>query len=218
MEVLGHPLTYPASCFINGGCGAAVFAHTNGNGDFVLLDSLGSPWPIHECYFDRFCATGGPGSSTPPRAYTDQEFAFEIARQNKAYKEAARRVREDRRRIPPQEIQRVSPESCNSQVVSVVGYVQSVVERGADRLLEASGGMAEQAARRVLGSRLSQITVVDSDFRSYTAFVDLSNLVVSKRTTVKVVLRRQWILGRGEVFVCELLDVFPIRPRQTMPD
>jgi hypothetical protein len=42
-----------------------VFAHTNGNGDFVLLDSLGPPWPIHECYYCRTPADGGPRPGRP---------------------------------------------------------------------------------------------------------------------------------------------------------
>jgi hypothetical protein len=42
-----------------------VFAHTNGNGDFVLLDSLGPPWPIHECYLYRTPADGSPRSGRP---------------------------------------------------------------------------------------------------------------------------------------------------------
>jgi hypothetical protein len=57
---LGRPLTYRTTCFIGGGCGAQVFAHTNGDGDFVLLDTLGPPWPVHECYHYRIPGDGGP--------------------------------------------------------------------------------------------------------------------------------------------------------------
>ena len=35
------------------GCHAQVWAHTNGDGDFVLSDSLGLPWPVHICYLTR---------------------------------------------------------------------------------------------------------------------------------------------------------------------
>ena len=54
MDALGYPLTWKTRCFLGSGCGKTVFAHTNGYGDFVLFDILGSPWPIHECYFERF--------------------------------------------------------------------------------------------------------------------------------------------------------------------
>ena len=54
MQALGYPLTWPTTCFISGGCGSPVFAHTNGHGDFVLFNELGPPWPVHECYSDRY--------------------------------------------------------------------------------------------------------------------------------------------------------------------
>lgn len=60
MKRLGYPLTWRTRCFINGGCGEAVHAHTNGDGDFVLFDQLGWPWPVHECYFFRTPADGEP--------------------------------------------------------------------------------------------------------------------------------------------------------------
>ena len=41
MKSLGYSSTWATTCFINGGCGAKVFAHTNGRGDFVLFDELG---------------------------------------------------------------------------------------------------------------------------------------------------------------------------------
>ena len=39
--------TYPIPCWW---CGEPVFYHTNGNGDCVLFDSLGYPWPVHPCW------------------------------------------------------------------------------------------------------------------------------------------------------------------------
>lgn len=41
--------TYPTQC---PWCGEDVFYHTNGFGDSVLFDSLGSPWRIHSCWED----------------------------------------------------------------------------------------------------------------------------------------------------------------------
>lgn len=54
MEALGHSLTWNTTCFIGDGCGATVFGHTNGYGDFVLFDELMPPWPVHDCYLRRF--------------------------------------------------------------------------------------------------------------------------------------------------------------------
>ncbi|MGI8499955.1 MAG: hypothetical protein ACR2LR_02280 [Hassallia sp.] len=39
--------TYPTKCWW---CGDEVFYHTNGFGDSVLFDSLGSPWRVHLCW------------------------------------------------------------------------------------------------------------------------------------------------------------------------
>jgi len=43
---LGEPFTHPTKCPV---CGAAIFFHTNGNGDAVFFDDLGWPWPKHGC-------------------------------------------------------------------------------------------------------------------------------------------------------------------------
>lgn len=39
--------TYRTTCWW---CGAEVYYHTNGYGDSVLFDSLGSPWEVHGCW------------------------------------------------------------------------------------------------------------------------------------------------------------------------
>ncbi len=55
MKILGYSLTWRTHRFLRGGCRqTGLFGHTNGDGDFVLFDSLGWPWPIHECYVRRF--------------------------------------------------------------------------------------------------------------------------------------------------------------------
>jgi DNA-directed RNA polymerase subunit RPC12/RpoP len=47
LESLGQPLTSSTRCWW---CGERVFFHTNGNGDCVLFEALGWPWPIHSCW------------------------------------------------------------------------------------------------------------------------------------------------------------------------
>src|SRR5579871_2538363 len=66
MIALGYPRTWRTRCFLPGGCGLEVFAHTSGNGDFVLFDKLGSPWPVHFCYEHRI--TSPEQSDDPARA------------------------------------------------------------------------------------------------------------------------------------------------------
>jgi hypothetical protein len=55
VDRIGYALTYPTTCFITG--------------DFVLLDSLGPPWAVHECYYHRTPNDGGP---RPGRSGRDQ--------------------------------------------------------------------------------------------------------------------------------------------------
>ncbi len=214
MEVLGYPLTHNTRCFIDGGCGASVYAHTNGDGDFVLFDHLSQPWPIHDCYINRFCDEGAP---SPPRfgseVYTDQELALELARRHQEYREAARKASEDRHGLRKREISKISAESMRrAGAFDVVGYVQDIVERHAVKAFRGKGSLAEQLLRKTLGDRESQITIVNSEFKSYTAFADLHKIVLSRRMTIVADLRSIPVLGIGDVFVCDALDILPLKP------
>jgi len=53
--------------------------------------------------------------------------------------------------------------------------------------------------KKALGSRQSKITIVDSDFKSYRAFADLSQTVLSRWTTVAALLRPENVLGLGHI-------------------
>lgn len=212
MEILGYPLTYPTTCFIDGGCGAKVFAHTNGNGDFVLFDVLRPPWPIHSCYLNRFCSSEELNGPRPASgAYTNQEWALEVARHNEAYRDAARRASQERGARPTQAIVKVDPKDLTPSSIQVLGYVQDILERRSEKLIRATGELAQQVLRKALGNRNSQITVVDSEFKSYTMFVDISQKVIAKRTTVVVQMRPVRLIGLGAVFVCDEIDILPLK-------
>ncbi len=77
MKSLGYSATWRTKCFL--GCTRTVWAHTNGHGDFVLLNDLGWPWPIHECYSASGNLDGEPtgidrnGEKTTP--VTPESFA-----------------------------------------------------------------------------------------------------------------------------------------------
>jgi hypothetical protein len=212
VEILGYPLTYPTICFIGSGCGARVYAHTNGNGDFVLLDELRPPWTVHSCYLNRFCPPGELNGPRPPSGvYTDQEWALHVARHNAEYKEAARRAARERGAIPVRAISKVDPKDLPLSSLQVLGYVQDIVERRAEKIMKGRGDLAQQALRKALGTRDSQITVVDPEFNSYTMFVDIRQKVVAKRTTVLAQIRAIKVLGLGAIFLCDELDVLPLK-------
>jgi len=212
MEVLGYPLTYPTRCFINGGCGARVFAHTNGDGDFVLFDALGHPWPIHSCYLELLGDSEGHAPpSQAPDAYTNQEWAQQFARRQQAYSEAARQASRDPNRPPVRDIVKIAPASTQTPV-RVCGQVQDIIEKRSVKLLSQAGSLAQQLAARALGSCRTQITIITSDFASYTAFADLEQTVLGRGSTVVAVLQPTYVLGLGAVFVACDLDVLPTRP------
>jgi len=211
MKVLGYPLTYETKCFTDGGCGAPVFARTNGTGDFVLFDKLGWPWPVHDCFLNRFC--DGWEISPAPKGgavYTDLEAALVHARTNEEYKRVARRASEDTARIPPKQITRVDP-GGSPRRLKIVGYVQDLTENRVARMTRELGTFGQEEMRRKIGSRTSQITVVDGDFCSYTILADLSQTVIGKKMTVVAEVAVVKILKLGPVFVCEKLDVLALR-------
>ncbi len=211
MEVLGYPLTYPTTCFIDGGCGAKVFAHTNGTGDFVLFDELRPPWPIHSCYLNRFYpAEELTGPRPASEVYTDQEWALDVARHNERYKEAARRASQERRGKSAQPIVKVDPNDLAPSSIQILGYVQDIIERRTEKLIRTAGGLAQQALKKALGNRDSQITVVDSESKSYTMFVDIHHKVLAKRSTVVAQIRVARVLGLGVVFLCDEIDILPL--------
>jgi hypothetical protein len=109
MRSLGYPTTWVTNCFINGGCGARVFAHTKGHGDFVLLDELGRPWPVHYCYLNRFCKDSAVWKGQPGRLSSSLESLLEAARGTDEYREmtksSALRIDSSSRR----DISRVEP-------------------------------------------------------------------------------------------------------------
>jgi hypothetical protein len=211
MRILGHPLTYPTKCYIAGGCGANVFAHTQGHGDFVLFDGLGWPWEIHSCYLNLLDSDGYQPRRAVPDAYTDQEWARDLAQRSQAYRAAAREASLDRRRRPIREIVKISPESIRSPV-QICGYVQDIVEDAA-KALKKSGTLGQQIVWKALGSRKTQITIIDSDFKSYTGFADVAQIVLGRGSTIVAVMHPT-IVGLQKVFLFEGLDVLPIRAGQ----
>ena len=44
---LGRPLLFPTQCRY---CGQLICLYANPDGGFAILDSLGKPWPKHNCW------------------------------------------------------------------------------------------------------------------------------------------------------------------------
>jgi hypothetical protein len=219
MKKLGYPLTWETHCFIDGGCNAAVIAHTNGSGDFVLFDQLGHPWPVHDCYLNR------------SRHWWFEERAEKAAaaRRQAEFDKIERRVRDARLRngfvteIPVADIEEIARyeaelprfESATTRrrVVQqtreeeqqtpvnysgdfevegrITGIIEGAVTKDLKKLEKRlrSGGLYETTVRNAMDGRDTQLTVVDKDQRSFTFYADTSNFVIAPKDSVIVRLR-----------------------------
>jgi hypothetical protein len=191
MRATGYPITWPTNCFIGGGCGQRVFAHTNGDGDFVLFDSLGWPWPVHACYARRYEDDDRiPGLA--PTVYLE-------------YRQTSISPPENREKS--RNIVRVTPDAVNGKV-EILGRVQDIVENAAAKRLKRLGGLGGHQVTKRLGGRTSQLTILTDDFQSFTAFANLSNTVVSRGMSVALRLRAVMLTPGDMVFVVDDIKVF----------
>jgi hypothetical protein len=197
MHVLGYARTWKTLCFINGGCGEEVFAHTNGFGDFVLFDSLGWPWPVHECYLDRFCQPAGV-SANRYEIRADAIIEYRKA-DEKVPPVISRRITRDIRRM-------IASDHLKEPEKIVFGYVQDYIENHAERLFRGLGALGHKHLQATLANNRSQLTIVTSEFESYTAYADLRNVVVRKKDMVAARLKAVKVLGiagTNAVFICD---------------
>src|SRR5215469_11020182 len=203
MQVLGYPATWPTACFIAGGCGAQVFAHTNGFGDFVLFDYLGSPWPIHQCFTDRFLL-----SAAAPRS------PLLVVRADRRAEYTAMQVLSapPLKKISPKDIRAVDPsELIGKPEFPIVGYVQDYLERRADQLAKRMGAFGQQLVYKTLGRNSSQLTIITADLKSYSVFADLTGTVVQRKDMVFAMTKAVPAIGlRGAqgVFIARDVKLF----------
>lgn len=193
MIALGYSLTWPTECFIDGGCGARVFAHTNGEGDFVLFDDLGHPWPIHDCYSTRY-------------AVEDEEKARFVS--TKAAEFGAR--------VPEKQwefVVRVDPEKTRQKNFRVVGSVTAIDHGITGRLpafREARAG-TRKVLDQVLEGRNTLLTIVTGEGEEFEAFWNSKDAEIEFGDVVGANLKVRQLLGTS-IFVVALLKVFKWMP------
>jgi hypothetical protein len=95
--------------------------------------------------------------------------------------------------------------------LTVVGFVADVHERYRPRELRTLGTFGEQIAAKVIGTRSSQITVVNNQLESFTALADLSREVVAKGDSVSVDLRLGSVLA-FPLFLCDRVERLSVGP------
>jgi hypothetical protein len=159
-----------------------VWAHTNGDGDFVLFDELGAPWQVHSCYEELF--------GTPDSPSLDIGDAKVIGFAGELYKswDSVRPVH--------------ASTSGGQKRFSLLGTVTHVdkgfVSKSPDFRSLPQDSMTE--VRRVLQGRTSLMTIVTGDGKEFAAFLDLGHDKVSFRDIVLVDLKAVRLISTS-VFV-----------------
>jgi hypothetical protein len=197
MQILGYARTWPTLCFINRECRKRVFAHTNGFGDFVLFDKLGLPWQVHNCYLKRFCVD----INQSQRNISIRSEAIEDYKHTEDVTEIPFQP------APTRDIRRIDPVTrLHDSEFLVFGYVQAYIENRAERIIRETGTLGRQHLVRTLGQHRSQLTIVTSNFESFTTFADLRNVTVQKKDMVAARLRAVRVVGvsrQAAVFLCD---------------
>lgn len=171
-----------------------MFAHTNGFGDFVLLDELGPPWPVHACYANRFLVTSG-GALVVRHDRRDE------------YRDAVISGTPRRPTRLERNITKIDPaEFVGGREILAIGYVQDYVERRVDDWLEKAGTLGRQILQGIFGSNKSQLTLITADQKSYTMFADLRRTVVQRGDIICARITAVRVLGIPTIDAAFLAD------------
>lgn len=208
------PLTYPTHCRT---CQQPVFFHTNGLGDMVLFDlPLAPPWPIHACSLQYLQAD----------SYQLQTDAagrkFGVLRTGVvvygAESDGPKPVPAD---YPPADVSADEPEPVvpmspdwavrNRPVVTVTGKLQDVIAARPDRDLQKLGRLGADLLVKAMGTSTAQLTVVDWEPNSYTAYFDQRKYNACKPGDIVQVRLRAKSMGLRAIFVVEQLDRLHLR-------
>jgi hypothetical protein len=188
MKRLGYPLTWTTTCFI--ACGAVVHAHTNGRGDFVLFDDLGPPWPVHDCYRNRFVFNTGAHKSISSSSSVDMP-----SEQHRSW----------------EFVVQIDPQATRKKRFHVLGTVTDVELGIVGRLPQFHGAppIVRQEIRHVLETRNSMVTIVTGAGEEYRAFFDSRKDRFGFGDIVAASLRVRRLLS-GKIFVVTSVEVFGI--------
>jgi hypothetical protein len=205
MKALGYPVTWRTRCFISGGCGQTVFAHTNGYGDFVLFDRLGYPWLIHGCYSLRFLEQEYESISERriiPQALNQYRKAEDPNPQAPKPKPII---------LEPNNIKKIFPiRYAEKKNIEITGYIQDHFKKHAEKEMAKMMALQKREFIDKIDKRLDQITIVSSELKSYTAYINLDRGKIKNKDIIAARLQtRKLILSPGDyIFLCDDFVIF----------
>jgi len=206
MKLLGYRLTWPTNCFL--GCGQPVWAHTEGNGDYVLFDSLGVPWGnrIHSCYLSRHDHTPASGIRPDPQLKRDLEdllAALDDFRDPHVFRRPTHTTLAD-------------PMTWAGRPFLRNGQVEFYREKRLEHYTTGSTSAELREIDTVFRGRKSELGVVDGNGNLFVMFADLRDTVIAPGAIVEVEIGacRVPINRLGTIFLCHSLRVIQQQARE----
>lgn len=200
----GQPITYPTACR---DCKAPVFFHSNGYGDGVIFDSLGWPWPIHFCYLTR---VAGPSPGYKPYMLAKYGKPALHSRSSPRLQPAvhARKPKTAPVQQPAKvdrNIVKCDPAHQRTARMIVSGFVHAVHPGRKVGKLAPSGTVAHgEFVKAIGGTTYTQVTIVDTNFLSYTMMIPVADIDLSEGTLVQAEIQRVKAVQHW-FFVCRSL-------------
>jgi hypothetical protein len=152
-------------------CKALVMGHSNGHGDFVLLElSAGPPWEVHRCYVTRSIAADPVPVVDTPAARTKRLRALYASAE-----------------IPP----------ANIQELDLLGTVISIENASIPLRLSNLRTDIRKNACHLLGRLQSELVLTTGDQYKYRICADPEEIAFAPGDCVRVLVDRIRICGMG---------------------
>jgi hypothetical protein len=196
VKKLGYKLTWRTTCFLR--CDSPVWAHTEGNGDYVLFDSLGAPWEIHPCYRDRSAGV----------------LSFELDEELEQLLADLDDVGGPRPfRRPIHTSVAYASEWLGGPFVRR-GLVEFYREKRLEHFVRNTPSAELADIESIFGNRKSELAMVDRNGNLFAIFADLHDTVIAPGALVEVEISacRVPIKKLGCVFLCHSLRIVPQSP------
>jgi hypothetical protein len=157
-----------------------VMAHTNGHGDFVLLELGGGPqWEVHSCYITRTGVSDQSAGGTPAARAQNLRALYASAK------------------IPP----------ANIRELDIHGTVISIADAVIPLRLSNLRPDIRNNACYLLGRLLTEVVLTSNDQYTYRICADPQVITFAPGDSVRALVDRVRICGMGIMFLCKRVSL-----------